>query len=190
MAFAHDTVFTHDTNVVLSWLAALVNTEAAGEDQLQAPADLDALLTSWSMSGRRLGTRAELAEVREVRSTIGAAWDAGEPAELAAIANRLFAGHAGRPFLTRHDGQDWHLHLTESEAPLASRIGAEAALAFTDLIRADGLDRLERCSADDCTAVYVDLTKNRSRRFCDTGNCANRAHVAAYRSRRRATGGA
>lgn len=179
-------VFAHDTTVVLGWLAALVNTELEGEELLTAPADLDQLLTSWSMSGRRLGTRAELADVLAVRATIAAAWDVTESAELAAIANRLFADHAGRPFLTRHDQQDWHLHLTDSEAPLADRIGAEAAMAFTDLIRSDGLDRLQRCVADDCTAVFVDLTKNRSRRFCETGNCANRAHVAAYRSRRRA----
>ncbi|SDS80214.1 CGNR zinc finger domain-containing protein [Microlunatus soli] len=179
-------LFAHDTTTALAWLAALVNTELEGEEQLNTPADLDDLLTTWSMSGRRLGTRAELAEVRAVRSRIATAWDATEPAELAAIANELFADHAGRPCLTRHDQQDWHLHLTDSEAPVASRIGSEAALALTDLIRADGLDRLQRCIADDCTAVFVDLTKNRSRRFCETGNCANRAHVAAYRRRRRA----
>lgn len=182
-------VFAHDTTVVLSWLAALVNTELDGEDQLADPAALDDLLTAWSMSGRRLGTAAELEEVRTVRGRIAAAWDVaeqGDVAGLAGIANDLFADCAGRPYLTRHDQQDWHLHLTDSEAPLAMRIGAEAAMALVDLIRAGDLDRLQRCAADDCTAVFVDLTKNRSRRFCETGNCANRAHVAAYRRRRRA----
>ena len=32
--------------------------------------------------------------------------------------------------------------------------------------------------------VLVDLSRNRSRMFCDTGNCGNRQHVAAYRERR------
>lgn len=179
-------VFAHDTTVVLSWLAALVNTELEGEELLTDPTALDDLLSAWAMSGRRLGTATELAQVRSIRTRIAAAWDVTDSAQLAEIANGLFADCAGRPFLTRHDRQDWHLHLTDSEAPLGRRIGAEAAMAFVDLIRSGGLDRLQRCVADDCTAVFVDLTKNRSRRFCETGNCANRAHVAAYRSRRRA----
>ena len=33
-------------------------------------------------------------------------------------------------------------------------------------------------------AVLTDLSRNRSRVFCDTGNCGNRQHVAAYRERR------
>ena len=59
-------------------------------------------------------------------------------------------------------------------------------MAFVDLVRADDLGRLRRCAAEDCDAVLVDLSRNRSRRFCDTGNCGNRAHVAAYRARRAA----
>ena len=43
--------------------------------------------------------------------------------------------------------------------------------------------RLARCAADRCDDVLVDLSKNRSRRFCDT-SCANRTNVAAYRARR------
>jgi predicted RNA-binding Zn ribbon-like protein len=34
----------------------------------------------------------------------------------------------------------------------------------------------------DCSSVHVDLSKNRSRRFCSTA-CANRTNVAAYRIR-------
>ena len=58
-------------------------------------------------------------------------------------------------------------------------------MGFVDLIREDDLARLKRCAADDCDSVLVDLSRNRSKRFCDTGNCANRAHVAAYRARQR-----
>jgi predicted RNA-binding Zn ribbon-like protein len=32
--------------------------------------------------------------------------------------------------------------------------------------------------------VFVDLSRNRSGKFCDTRNCGNRQHVAAYRERR------
>ena len=68
--------------------------------------------------------------------------------------------------------------------PLAQRMGAEMAMALADLIRAGELRRLKTCAAPGCTAVLVDLSRNRSRMFCDTGNCGNRQHVAAYRERR------
>jgi predicted RNA-binding Zn ribbon-like protein len=57
-------------------------------------------------------------------------------------------------------------------------------MSLADLIRAGELRRLKTCAAPDCGAVLVDLSRNRSRMFCDTGNCGNRQHVAAYRSRR------
>jgi predicted RNA-binding Zn ribbon-like protein len=79
---------------------------------------------------------------------------------------------------------DWHLHLAAADDPLAQRMGAEMAMALADLIRAGELRRLKICAAPDCDAVLVDLSRNRSRRFCDTGNCGNRQHVAAYRQRR------
>ncbi len=49
---------------------------------------------------------------------------------------------------------------------------------------AELINGLRRCEAPDCDAVLVDRSKNRSRRYCDTGNCGNRQHVAAYRERR------
>jgi predicted RNA-binding Zn ribbon-like protein len=58
------------------------------------------------------------------------------------------------------------------------------AMALADLIRVGELRRLKICAASDCEAVLVDLSRNRSRMFCDTGNCGNRQHVAAYRERR------
>ncbi len=57
-------------------------------------------------------------------------------------------------------------------------------MGILDLVRADELDRLRTCAADDCDDVLVDLSKNRSKRYCATGNCGNRANVAAYRARK------
>jgi predicted RNA-binding Zn ribbon-like protein len=58
-------------------------------------------------------------------------------------------------------------------------------MAFADVIRSGQLDRLRRCAAAQCDDVLVDLSKNRSRRFCSIA-CANRTNVAAYRTRRAA----
>ena len=58
-------------------------------------------------------------------------------------------------------------------------------MAFLDLVRDDELGRLRICAAADCADVLVDLSKNSSKRYCDTGNCGNRTNVAAYRARKR-----
>ena len=110
--------------------------------------------------------------------------------EAAALVNEILAEADARPYLARHDEWDWHLHVTRPDAPLADRIAAEAAMAFLDLIRADELGRLRICAAEDCEDVLIDLSKNSSKRYCDTGNCGNRTNVAAYRARKRLQPGA
>jgi hypothetical protein len=63
------------------------------------------------------------------------------------------------------------------------------ALALTDVALAGELTRLRTCSGETCDNAFVDLTRNRSKQFCDEANCANRAHVRAYRARRAAEAG-
>ena len=57
-------------------------------------------------------------------------------------------------------------------------------MAMIDVIRADEISRLDVCAASDCEGLVLDLSRNRSRRFCSTA-CTNRAAVAAYRARQR-----
>jgi predicted RNA-binding Zn ribbon-like protein len=90
------------------------------------------------------------------------------------------------PQLVRHDGWDYHLHATPPNAPLATRMAVEAAMALTDVIRVGELSRLRICDYPGCGNVVVDLSKNRSKRYCERG-CGNRAAVAAYRARRAGT---
>ncbi len=186
MTFGHDGIlFSHDTVVALTAAAALVNTDSDDGDQLADLAGLEDFLERSEVSGERRGTAEELKSVRELRTRLRTMWTARTRDEAARIVNDLLAESAARPYLTKHDEWDWHLHLTRPDAPLAKRLGAEAAMGFLDLVRADALDRLRICSADDCSDVLVDLSKNRSKRYCDTGNCGNRTNVAAYRARKR-----
>jgi predicted RNA-binding Zn ribbon-like protein len=87
------------------------------------------------------------------------------------------------PQLVRHDEWEYHLHATDADEPLDVRLMVEFAMAMVDVIRLQGLDRLRVCAAADCSDVLVDLSKNRSRRFCESG-CGNRQNVAAYRARK------
>jgi predicted RNA-binding Zn ribbon-like protein len=101
------------------------------------------------------------------------------------MVNGLLADAHAAPWLTRHpEMPEWHLHLASQRDQLAQRMGAEFAMALADLIRVGELRRLKICAAPDCKAVVVDLSRNRSRMLCETRNCGNRQHVAAYRERR------
>jgi predicted RNA-binding Zn ribbon-like protein len=177
-------LFAHDTEVGLAGAAALVNTAADGEERLPDPAALTAFLDQWQFTGSRAGDAAELAEVHQLRSVLARVWDADEDGVVAVVNQLLRAGNA-LPQLVRHDDWGYHVHATEPHAPVADRWGVEAAMALADGVRAGALDRLRRCAATGCSDVLVDLTKNASRRFCDS-TCANREHVAAYRARRAA----
>ena len=176
-------LFAHDTEVGLTAAAALVNTEVEGGiDTLD---ELATFVAEWGWTGSRRRTRAELEAVHRLRPVLRAVWQGDEDA-VAGVVNGLLRDASALPQLVRHDGWDYHLHATSPAAPLADRMAVEAAMAVVDVVRSGELGRLRVCAADDCENVLVDLSKNRSRRFCDFG-CGNRANVAAYRARRAGT---
>lgn len=177
--------FAHDTEVALVDASAWVNTLRGADEHLGDRTALDAFLVDHPYSGVHLGTNQELVDLRTLRSTLRSVWDVACDRDAAVeIVNAMLSECDAQPYLARHDAYDWHLHVTRPDAPLAQRIAAEVAMAFLDLIRTDELDRLRFCAAADCEDVLVDLSRNRSKRFCATGNCGNRTHVAAYRARR------
>ncbi len=178
-------LFSHDSERALAEAAALVNTVGLDGDSLVSLADFDDFLARSPYSGVVRRNHEELESVRALRPRLRRFWTVADRDEAAALVNEILEEADARPYLARHDEWDWHLHVTRPDAPLADRIAAEAAMAFLDLIRADALGRLRICAADDCEDVLVDLSKNSSKRYCDTGNCGNRTNVAAYRARKR-----
>jgi len=179
-------LFSHDTELTLRAACALVNSDRVDGERLGDQAALDAYLDSYGWTGRRDHDDAELEAVHTLRTRLGRIWAAADD-EVRAVGqvNALLSDTRAAPWLTRHaEMPEWHLHLASIHDPLAQRMGAEMAMALADLIRIGELRRLKTCAAPDCDAVLVDLSRNRSRMFCDTGNCGNRQHVAAYRERR------
>lgn len=179
-------IFTHDTELTLRAACVLVNSDRIDGETLGDQSALDSYLDRYGSTGRRDRDPAELAAVHRLRQRLGLIWAVADDEErTVAEVNGLLADTRAAPWLTRHpEMPDWHLHLASADDPLAQRMGAEMAMSLADLIRAGELRRLKTCAAPDCRAVLVDLSRNRSRMFCDTGNCGNRQHVAAYRERR------
>ncbi len=182
-------IFAHDTEASLQAMVDLVNTEArcshSGEDELANLDHLDAFIERHQYTGSFTRTAGELETVRELRPEFRQFWSADRDESVEIINAMLRQGHA-LPQLVRHDGWDWHLHATHPDAPFAVRVRVESAMAMIDVVRAGEDERLRRCAADDCDAVFIDFSRNRSKRYCDVGNCGNRMNVTAYRARRAA----
>ncbi|MDQ3484271.1 MAG: CGNR zinc finger domain-containing protein [Actinomycetota bacterium] len=178
-------LFAHDTEMALAGAAALVNTEQRDRDVLADLAGLEAFVQEWGWTGSRRRDPAELRDVQELRPRLRQLWGLDEEGAVERV-NRMLRDGGALPQLVTHGDWGCHLHATPPQAPLADRMAVEAAMAFVDVIRQQELDRLRTCGADDCDDVLVDLSKNRSRRYCGA-SCASRINVAAFRARQAAS---
>jgi predicted RNA-binding Zn ribbon-like protein len=176
----------------------LVNT--LGDDRVADPLADYASFVAWAArigvmddaAAARLADRAAehvasaeraLAQARTLRGVMDAVFRplaaaTGEPvpAALARLTQRAGAAvergrlvRAGGAFVLGWDGD----HLERPLWPLA--------VAGLDLLRAGRLDRLKAC--DGCPWLFLDTSRNRSRRWCSMDDCGARVKMRRYRAR-------
>jgi predicted RNA-binding Zn ribbon-like protein len=56
-------------------------------------------------------------------------------------------------------------------------------VAAADLLTMEDQPLLRQCASDACSWLYLDTTRNHSRRWCDMKGCGNKAKVRRYRQR-------
>ena len=119
---------------------------------------------------------------RELRAVFVAARD-GRLDDAAERLNRLLASSGAVPHLHRTAEDPLHLHFHSPDAGLVRgwTAGCAVGLAYT---LSGHSDRLGVCEGPGCERVFIDLSRNGSRRFCSTA-CQNRVKAAAYRARQR-----
>jgi predicted RNA-binding Zn ribbon-like protein len=100
--------------------------------------------------------------------------------------NELMVQYPLTPHISDHDGQALHLHVTAPDGSVADQLIGESLLGLATLVCDLGPGRLGVCSATPCTRAFVDVSPNRSRRYC-SDRCSSRANVAAFRARRKAS---
>jgi predicted RNA-binding Zn ribbon-like protein len=98
--------------------------------------------------------------------------------------NALLAQAGASPQVAAHDGRGPHIHVSRPEAPLPDRMAAHFAMGLAWLVVAGQAGRIRSCESPTCSDVFVDLSRNSSRRYCSSRTCGNRLHVAAYRARK------
>ena len=181
-----------DFEAYASYAVDLVSSEPCPRYPDDPLTDLDGLRTflaprEWMVPRAR---RADLAALAEVRADLRAVFDAAADGDSAAMVRRLNAlleRHPPAPSISGHDDADWHLHVAETSGSVATEYAAGAVMGLTMAFLDVGPRRFGTCADSGCTGVFLDTSRNRSRRFC-SDRCATRANVAALRSRRRAAG--
>ncbi len=118
--------------------------------------------------------------LREVFASLAA----GDADRTAYRVNSLLREYRAAPQLATHDGEAWHLHFhsQDREVGRVEARGATCAVALATVIGSGWSSRLGTCAAERCDLVFVDTSRNGSRRFCSL-RCLNRDKVARFRSR-------
>lgn len=82
------------------------------------------------------------------------------------------------------DGFTWDW---STKADTLDRVLWPVARSAAELLTSEEVNRARVCEAGDCTWLFMDLSKNRSRRWCDMKYCGNRAKSRRHYERKRAT---
>jgi predicted RNA-binding Zn ribbon-like protein len=133
-------------------------------------------------AGARIG-EADVALARKLRERLRRGFDASTEEEAADALNAILRDFGEPPQLEREAGA-WQFRYGPREGGGVEVVAAPAALGLLEAVRLHGLARFGRCRAAPCRCVFVDRSRNRSRRYC-CELCADRANQAASRRRRR-----
>lgn len=108
--------------------------------------------------------------------------DNREPAKRdLAILDRELSSALGRLKLTSSENRfEWRFVGGEGEL---DRVLWPIVRDAADLLSSDVMERVEECDGDNCTWLFVDTSRNRSRRWCKMGDCGNRAKARRYYQR-------
>ncbi|WP_255952915.1 CGNR zinc finger domain-containing protein [Streptomyces odontomachi] len=180
-------LITHDTRCALDAVVDLVNSapEVSAAEGLPDVAALGGFVRQHNLSDVSRLSEDDLAAVRALRTGFTEVFAAPDASSAAALINELVAAAGTTPQLTDHDDFGWHVHYFAPGASVADHLAADGGMALAFFVVTGERERLRRCEAPDCRHAFVDLSRNRSRRYCDSRTCGNRLHVAAYRARRK-----
>jgi predicted RNA-binding Zn ribbon-like protein len=178
-------------DVVIRVAVELVNLLTPGEERGRRyhPPEGDerttAVGTVLRASGGREASWEEAAELCFVAAELRGVFEAVSADAIddaAQRVNALLISTGARPELERHDGQSWHLHFHAADNCLPNGWAAGCATGLAVVLGGSRSDRLGVCTAPRCDRVYVDTSRNGTRRYCST-SCQNRVKTAAFRAR-------
>jgi hypothetical protein len=180
-------MFSHDTELSLLAVVDLVNSapECGGVERIADADGVRAFVERHHISAVEPRDFDEIEALHGVRARLRTVFGLDDAAEVAARVNILLGEAPVSPRLTNHDDYGWHVHYFAPGVRLAEHVAVDGGMALAHVVAMEETERLRVCDAPDCQAVLIDLSRNRSKRYCDARGCGNRLNVAAYRERKR-----
>lgn len=176
--------YSSSRTVLVEDLINTYDTYLEQPEKLRTPADLDAFLRDHGFPVRSASTPSDLEQVRILRDELRQLWNSETVEAVATPLNALLSQTQIMPRLSAAAADLWSIdYIIPQDATLIDRLSAETALGILTALEQYGIERLRHCDSAPCQDVFVDMTRNRSRRFCDD-RCANRYNIAAFRRRR------
>ncbi len=111
-----------------------------------------------------------------------AAERAAEAVDLATINAAVADAYRHLRLVPHGDGFAWDWHEAEGALELPIWIVARSA---ADLLVSPDVERVRECAGERCDWLFLDASRNRSRRWCDMAECGNRAKAQRNYARRR-----
>lgn len=180
-------MISSDTARALAGAADIVNTAPTvnGSDLLKTPTDIQCIMDRYHMRRDKRPTDRDVQLLRQLRHITHGIFETEQESRVADHVNRLLAHGHFAPTIVNHDAAGWHIHYFHDSARIADRIACEQGIAFAWLLVVGEWQRLGTCRAPNCGRVFVDMSRNRSRRYCQSAVCGTRVRVSAHRERRR-----
>ncbi|HUG08661.1 MAG TPA: CGNR zinc finger domain-containing protein [Acidimicrobiia bacterium] len=176
--------FSHYTTKPVEMAVALVNTKGIANDELSDTDQLVSFLEEYRPlwdGVAKPASKGDLEAVQELRGSLREIFEADDEEVAAKRVNRLLESYGATPRLSTHSGTP-HLHFEPIETSIVCWLGAITAMGLASVIVEHGVDRFGVCDSGTCIDVYIDTSRNRSRRHC-SNTCSTREAVAAYRKR-------
>ena len=157
---------------IVAWAEArgVISRSAAGALRQKANADPDAANRAWRSA---LAFREALYNVIAAVSSNRRA----RPADLTVVNEHVRETFKGAELAQSGKGFSLETHAEEWLDPVLRPV----TRAAVDLLTSGELIRVGRCADDGCAWLFLDTTRNRTRRWCDMRSCGNRNKVRRFR---------
>lgn len=181
--------FSHYSCDPVSLAVELVNSDgklSGKRDGLMFLSDLEAFVARhrdvW-MEDSQVPTEDDVEPVRRLRRQLRSVFEASEPDDAADVINGLLEDNGAAPRVSVHGGVP-HLHFEPAGDTFSRWLAVVTTMGLATVVVDQGVGRLGVCASADCMDVFLDTSRNRSRRHCSS-TCSTRENVAAYRKRHR-----
>ena len=163
--------------------------QAIVDEKLATPADVVAWARHAGLgsitAGREDAVEA-LAQLHALRSDVrrlfvAAAIEREPPRAPLARLNRVLAASGGRLRLAAAGGRFRH----GAARGLMDAVGLPVAISAVDLLTSPDFDRVKICPAHQCEWLFLDDSRNGTRRWCSMAECGNRAKARLHYDRRK-----